>query len=612
MFRFARGRARPYSRGVARKEDPNDRTQIQAHDPLVGQTFDRRFHIDYRIAVGGFGAIYHATHRSSGHQFALKILHPRLATDLGVIARFRREGETLTRLRCEHTIIAYETGATDDGTMFIVLELLQGESLFDRFRDRGPFPWRDLARIARDVCSSLEEAHGLGIIHRDLKPTNINLERKDGRDDFVKVLDFGIAKILRDSDLDSADLTNAGQMIGTLDYMSPEQMVGGACTGQTDIYTLGIVMYEMLSGRRPFAEAASPAAVLAAMLRTAPPPVGKLVPGIPDGMSYIVMRCLERDVNARWPDVILLGAALDTVLRGEDPRLQIAATTSRGEATETVPFALGDDATAFEPPTSRTAGGAVSEAKARAALGEAQTMPAPHVPSPHVTSRGSQPRIPAAGAATPTPITNKKAPTAPPPVAAPAVPPILFGPSAPTVVAGTTTTKSGAMRPSVLTPSSPTPIPSTPIPVAAPFRSSSAQSASGSMATPLPGTDLALFPPAEGPPGPRKPPTGPPPMAVLAPPGPHVPLPHAPERPVMNPAAFMPGAPVQPMSNPGSAPLPMAGAPMPGSGPTAYPQSGPQFDMAQLAARDAAMRRIVWIVVLVLGGVIGIALAVRL
>jgi serine/threonine-protein kinase len=303
---------------VARKEDPNDRTQVQAHDPLVGQTFDRRFHIDFRIAVGGFGAIYHATHKSSGHQFALKILHPRLASDPGVIARFKREGETLTRLRNEHTIIAYECGETDDGTLFIVLELLQGESLFDRFRDRGPFPWKELAQIARGVCSSLEEAHGLGIIHRDLKPTNINLERKEGRDDFVKVLDFGIAKILRDSDMDSADLTNAGQMIGTLDYMSPEQMIGGAIGPASDIYTLGIVMYEMISGRRPFAEAASPAAVLAAMLRTPPPALSKLVPGIPEGVSYVVMRCLERDVLARWPDVILLGAALDTVLRGDD------------------------------------------------------------------------------------------------------------------------------------------------------------------------------------------------------------------------------------------------------------------------------------------------------
>src|SRR3954470_6143357 len=255
---------------VPRKDDANERTQVQAHDPLVGTTFDRRFHIDFRIAIGGFGAIYHATHNKSGHQFALKILHPRLANDPGVIARVCREGETLTRLRSPHTIIAYEMGETSDGTLFIVLELLQGESLFERFRARGPFPWREMAQIARGVCHSLEEAHGLGIIHRDLKPTNINLEHDDatGSNEFVKVLDFGIAKILRESDMDSQDLTNAGQMIGTLDYMSPEQMVGGACTGQTDIYTLGIVMYEMIAGVRPFAEATSPAAVLAAMLRT--------------------------------------------------------------------------------------------------------------------------------------------------------------------------------------------------------------------------------------------------------------------------------------------------------------------------------------------------------
>jgi serine/threonine-protein kinase len=186
--------------------------------------------------------------------------------------------------------------------------------LFERYRSGGPLPWRKMVHIARAVCCSLEEAHGLGIVHRDLKPTNIHLEpAPDGGEDIVKVLDFGIAKILRDSSFDSSDLTNAGQMIGTLDYMSPEQMVGGQCTGQSDIYTLGILVYEMVAGRRPFDQAESPASTLAQMLKSAPVPLSKRIP-VPGGLDAIVMKCLDREPLRRFPDVGALNAAFGRVL----------------------------------------------------------------------------------------------------------------------------------------------------------------------------------------------------------------------------------------------------------------------------------------------------------
>src|SRR5690349_21886824 len=166
---------------------------------MIGQIFDRRFKIEARIAAGGFGAIYRATHVKSGHQLALKVLHARLTSDPGVVARFRREGAALTRLRDPHTITAYELGEAPDGRLYIVMELLQGESLYERFRARGPLPWPRMLTIARAVCSSLSEAHALGIIHRDLKPTNIHLEPHGPDDAFVQVLDFGIAKIVRET-----------------------------------------------------------------------------------------------------------------------------------------------------------------------------------------------------------------------------------------------------------------------------------------------------------------------------------------------------------------------------------------------------------------------------
>ena len=281
---------------------------------MLGSVLDRRYRIDARIAAGGFGAIYRATHVGSGHEVALKVLHQRLATDRGVVARFRREGATMTALRSPYTIAAYELGeAEDQGILYIVMELLRGVSLFERYRSTGPIPWRLMAKIARQVCYSLAEAHALGIVHRDLKPTNIHLEPIGNDPDHVKVLDFGIAKIMQDSTFDSSDLTNAGQMIGTLDYMSPEQMVGGQTTGQTDIYTLGIVMYEMITGARPFAEMPSAAATLAAMLKNTPMPLTMRMP-VPDSIDRIVMRCLEREPIDRFADVTELGRELDKLL----------------------------------------------------------------------------------------------------------------------------------------------------------------------------------------------------------------------------------------------------------------------------------------------------------
>jgi serine/threonine-protein kinase len=282
---------------------------------LLGAVFDRRFRMDAKIAVGGFGAIYRATHLKSGHEFALKVLHPNLTNDPGVLARFRREGAALTRLRDPHTITAYELGETEEGTLYIVMELLRGQSLYERFRARGPLPWQRVVAIARAVCSSLAEAHALGIIHRDLKPTNIHLEPRGNEQDFVKVLDFGIAKVLQDSDIDSSDLTQAGQMIGTLDYMSPEQMVGGMCTPSSDIYTLGVVMYEMIAGAKPFDDANSPAVALAAVLTTTPPRLSTRAVVTPE-VDQVVMRCLERQHTDRFQTAVDLATALDEILPG--------------------------------------------------------------------------------------------------------------------------------------------------------------------------------------------------------------------------------------------------------------------------------------------------------
>jgi eukaryotic-like serine/threonine-protein kinase len=296
-----------------------ERTIVAGGDPLVGTVLDQRFRIDFQLAAGGFGAIYRATDLLSDAEVALKVLLPKLARDPMVVARFRREGQMLAGLRDPHTITAYELGESPDGTLYIVMELLHGESLYTRFRREGPMPWRRVLHIAAGVCSSLAEAHALGVVHRDLKPANIHLENRDGDTDFVKVLDFGIAKIVQ-GNIENTQLTQAGQMIGTVDYMSPEQMVGGELTAASDIYTLGVVLYEMISGRTPFADAQTATAILAAVLTRAAEPLSRHAP-VPPALDRIIARCLEREAARRYRDVGDLADALAEVAADRLPRL---------------------------------------------------------------------------------------------------------------------------------------------------------------------------------------------------------------------------------------------------------------------------------------------------
>ena len=318
---------------MPRREDP-DRTKVSLVDPWMGTLVAGRYRLELRIAAGGFGAIYRAHDLATDGDVALKLLHPSLASDEAVIARFRREGAALARLRDPHTVIAYEVGETDEGMLFIAMELLQGDSLYTVFHEQGTMPWRQVASIARAVCSSLAEAHSYGIVHRDLKPANIHLEGPNR--DFVKVLDFGIAKISGGS-----DLTSVGQMIGTFDYMPPEQMVGGETTSKSDVFTLGVVMYELMVGERPFGDLPTAASMLAAMLSSTPRAPAKRGVSLPAALDRAIMRCLAQKPNDR-PTVAELAATIDTLISEDDERTSIEPlhnTTDRMRAQTPPPFA---------------------------------------------------------------------------------------------------------------------------------------------------------------------------------------------------------------------------------------------------------------------------------
>jgi serine/threonine protein kinase len=315
---------------------PSGRTPVA--DPLVGTMLTHRFRLEERIAAGGFGAIYRATHMSTGQAVAIKVLHPEWASNPDVVTRFRREGATLTTLRHPHTVTTLEFGETAEGTLYIVMEMLRGETLYERFKMGGTIEPAQIVTIARAICCSLAEAHALGIIHRDLKPANIHLGEFQGIPDFVKVLDFGIAKIMRGSNLDDGmDLTNVGQMIGTFDYMSPEQILGGQCSSTSDIYTLGVMMYEMMSGTRPFAESPGPAMV-AALLTSKPPRLSERMPVAPE-LERIVMRCLAREPQDRYQHVAELASDL----------AHFAESVEFGNLSPTGKFVLGNQPTMLAP-----------------------------------------------------------------------------------------------------------------------------------------------------------------------------------------------------------------------------------------------------------------------
>ncbi|HEY0191046.1 MAG TPA: serine/threonine-protein kinase, partial [Kofleriaceae bacterium] len=281
-------------------------------DPLCGTWLDDRFLIEQRIATGGFGAVYRGKDRD-GRPVALKVLHGWLTSDARMIARFRREGATLTQLHSPHTVRTLAVGETADGLLYIAMELLSGESLHDRMLRAPAISWQEAVAIARAVCSALAEAHALGVVHRDLKPANIHLDGPSGAHT-VKVLDFGIAKVARGSKVDDGqELTNVGHMVGTCDYMSPEHLTTDECRAPSDIYAVGLVLYEMLTGKRAFPRANNPAAMLATLLTETPTPPS-VHANIPDALERIVLRCIERDAEARYAEVGALIDALDAVL----------------------------------------------------------------------------------------------------------------------------------------------------------------------------------------------------------------------------------------------------------------------------------------------------------
>jgi hypothetical protein len=297
---------RSYNEGAARCPDDGRRLLTMAaferamEDPLIGTVLAERYEIIDRLGVGGMGTVYRAEQRALGRDVAVKVLRRELGRDPDTVARFHREALALSNLRHPNTVAVLDFGQTADGLLFLVMEVLEGEMLSTRLRRDGALPVSEALRITTGMLRSLGEAHRAGIVHRDLKPDNIFLARVDAHadaDELVKVVDFGVAKIrpgANDAPIDPV-ATQEGTVFGTPRYMSPEQAQGRTLDGRSDLYAVGVMLFQMLTGSVPFGEDDA-VVVMAHHITTPAPRVLDVAPesGIHPELDELVARTLKK------------------------------------------------------------------------------------------------------------------------------------------------------------------------------------------------------------------------------------------------------------------------------------------------------------------------------
>ncbi|GEM_PF-548392 len=286
-------------------------------DPLVGLLLDNKYKLEKRIGRGAFGTVYEANHLQLGDKVAIKILHAHLAQDHTTIERFRREARTAMRIRHRHAVAVRDFGVITDSSKgtnlaYLVMEFLEGTDLRHRLRQKKQLDFQEALLIMLQACDAVHAAHLEGVIHRDLKPDNVWLINTQDGLEYVKILDFGIAKI-KAGDSGDNTLTQEGMVIGTPQYMSPEQGRSRELDGRSDVYSLGIILYELLTGRVPFT-GKSPIDIVLKHSAEAPPPPRTLRPEIPEKLEQIILRTLEKQPARRPESALRFAEELESVL----------------------------------------------------------------------------------------------------------------------------------------------------------------------------------------------------------------------------------------------------------------------------------------------------------
>ena len=306
------------------------RGRSAAPDPLIGRVIADRFRITSLIARGGMGKVYKAEQAPLGRLCAIKVLNPSYNGDADpeFHRRFFREASITSRIAHPNSVTIFDYGKTDDDIFYMAMEFLDGQTLHQALREAGTMHEDRVGRIMQQICRALREAHALDVIHRDLKPANIFLMQHGDEHDFVKVLDFGLVKHL--SERPEEQLTQTGLFMGSPKYMAPEQIQGGDVDARTDVYSLGIMMYEMLAGKVPF-ERSTSVNILMAHVGEPPPLMREVNPNLvcTPGFEEVVMRCLAKDPAQRYRS---MDAVLQAIKQAHGVSLtgQLAAVSTSG------------------------------------------------------------------------------------------------------------------------------------------------------------------------------------------------------------------------------------------------------------------------------------------
>jgi tRNA A-37 threonylcarbamoyl transferase component Bud32 len=280
--------------------------------PAVGSRLNGRYRIEDRIGSGGMSTVYRAFDETLEREVAIKIMHSDISSDDAALERFRREARTVAQLSHPHVVMVIDAGE-DGGHPYIVFEHVKGETLKDRIRREGPLPIAEAIAYAIEVGRALQAAHERGLVHRDVKPQNVLID-EEGR---AKVTDFGIARGLESKQANQ--LTAAGKVIGTTDYVSPEQAMGQEVSGQSDVYSLGIMLYEMLVGEVPFS-GDSHVSVAMKHVREGLPDVRRRRPEVSAALAAVLERATAKDLETRYPTMDQLVRDLEEVLTYESAR----------------------------------------------------------------------------------------------------------------------------------------------------------------------------------------------------------------------------------------------------------------------------------------------------
>ncbi|MBU1219323.1 serine/threonine protein kinase [Myxococcota bacterium] len=285
--------------------------RISREGPLSGSLFEGKYKVGELIGEGGMGQVYKATHVMMKKTVALKILQSVLSSQIDIVERFRREAESAGKLRNPHIINVLDFGRNSDGIFYLVMEFVEGIPL-SNYLFEGPMDWRRACRIMMQILTALEEAHKNGIIHRDLKPDNIMISTEEGGEEFVKILDFGIAK-LAEGEERGMQVTRAGMIFGTPSYISPEQAKGQSVTGSSDIYSAGIIFFQMVTGKLPFT-ANSTIDLINKHIKEPPPSPRSLRPDLPPDIEILILRALAKKPKDRPKNAFEMKAIIGNAL----------------------------------------------------------------------------------------------------------------------------------------------------------------------------------------------------------------------------------------------------------------------------------------------------------